>query len=32
MALEEALTSIEDQGQSIAEAANELGVTITLEV
>jgi putative iron-regulated protein len=32
MALEEALTSIEDQGQSIAEAANKLGVTITLEV
>jgi putative iron-regulated protein len=32
MALEETLISIEDQGQSIAEAANKLGVTITLEV
>jgi putative iron-regulated protein len=32
MALEEALTSIEDQGDSIAEVANKLGVTITLDV
>jgi putative iron-regulated protein len=32
VALEEALTSIEDQGELIAEAANQLGVKITLEV